>query len=205
MYGMFNVGECTFRSVSIEDKETGRSFKIDGIQDAVLEMPLWSAEAELPISVSGHIPTEATFEAKTKWDQDVLDAILYNPLVYKSSEFDMKVKGIVQVRRHRKKRINKKWAKRYGFREGLVFAGRFRLAEYNTRDGKFNFEKGMVIELMGLFLIWLVKTGITIFWILDICNMPFMEMFDTTYPLNTLFWLLVWLLCGGETVIERKK
>lgn len=63
----------------------------------------------------------------------------------------------------------------------------------------------MVVELMGLFLIWLVKTGITIFWILDVCNMPFMEMFDTTYPLNTLFWLLVWLLCSGETVVERRK
>lgn len=57
---------------------------------------------------------------------------------------------------------------------------------------------------MGLFLIWLVKTGVTIFWILDVCNMPFMEMFDTTYPLNTLFWLLVWLLCSGETVVERR-
>lgn len=141
MYGMIDVGECTFRSVSIKDKETGRSFKIDGIKDAVLEMPLWSADAELPISVSGHVPTEATFEAKTKWDQDVVDAILYNPLVYKSPEFDMKVKGTVQVRRHRKKRINKKWAKRYGFREGLISAGRFRLAEYNTRDGEFRFDK----------------------------------------------------------------
>lgn len=44
-----------------------------------------------------------------------------------------------------------------------------------------------------MFLIWLAKTAITIFWILDICNMPFMEMFDTTYPLNTLFWCLIWL------------
>lgn len=49
---------------------------------------------------------------------------------------------------------------------------------------------------MGLFLIWLVKTGIIIFWILDICNMPFMEIFDTTYPLNELFWFLVFLFCN---------
>ena len=32
-----------------------------------------------------------------------------------------------------------------------------------------------------MFLIWLAKTAITIFWILDICNMPFMEIFDTTF------------------------
>lgn len=44
------------------------------------------------------------------------------------------------------------------------------------------------------FLIWLIKIAIIIFWILDILNMPFMVMFDTTYPLNGLFWLLVWIL-----------
>ena len=30
-----------------------------------------------------------------------------------------------------------------------------------------------------------------IFWILDILNLGFMEMFDTTYPLNTLFWVVL--------------
>ena len=38
---------------------------------------------------------------------------------------------------------------------------------------------------------WLVKAAVNIFWIMDILNMPFMEQFDTTYPLNTAFWLLV--------------
>jgi hypothetical protein len=46
---------------------------------------------------------------------------------------------------------------------------------------------------MAIFLIWLIRTVVTVFWILDICNMPFMEMFDTTYPLNTLFWFLIML------------
>ena len=54
-------------------------------------------------------------------------------------------------------------------------------------------------------LIWLVKTAITIFWILDVCNMPFMEIFDTTYPLNELFWFLMWLFFGGETYVASKK
>ena len=35
---------------------------------------------------------------------------------------------------------------------------------------------------------------VIIFWILDILNLGFMEMFDTTYPLNTLFWVLYFLL-----------
>lgn len=43
------------------------------------------------------------------------------------------------------------------------------------------------------FLYWLIRVVIVVFWILDILNMPFMEMFDTVYPLNTLFWLLVFI------------
>ena len=45
-----------------------------------------------------------------------------------------------------------------------------------------------------------IKSFITVFWILDILNMPFMEMFDTTYPLNTLFWILVLIFCGGINI-----
>ena len=39
-----------------------------------------------------------------------------------------------------------------------------------------------------------------IFWILDILNLGFMEMFDTTYPLNTLFWVLYFLLVPSLVV-----
>ena len=41
---------------------------------------------------------------------------------------------------------------------------------------------------------------VIIFWILDILNMGFMEMFDTTYPLNTLFWVLYFLLVPSLVV-----
>lgn len=30
---------------------------------------------------------------------------------------------------------------------------------------------------------------ILLFWVADVMNLPFMEMFDTTYPLNGWFWL----------------
>ncbi len=51
-----------------------------------------------------------------------------------------------------------------------------------------------------MFLIWLIRNLIIAFWIMDICNMPFMEMFDTTYPLNTMFWMLVFTFCGGISI-----
>jgi len=55
-----------------------------------------------------------------------------------------------------------------------------------------------------MFLIWLVRNAVIIFWIMDILNFPFMEMFDTTYPLNELFWLLVFLVCGGTSIKVTK-
>ena len=57
---------------------------------------------------------------------------------------------------------------------------------------------------MGIFLIWLIRMAVTVFWILDICNTPFMEMFDTTYPLNELFWFLIILFCCGNISITSK-
>lgn len=43
---------------------------------------------------------------------------------------------------------------------------------------------------------------IGLFWIADLMNLPFMKMFDTTYPLNGMFWFLGWFFifafnCGG--------
>lgn len=46
----------------------------------------------------------------------------------------------------------------------------------------------------------LFYAAVTIFWILDIVNLPFMEMFDTTYPINTLAWFLIWICLPTTTV-----
>lgn len=34
---------------------------------------------------------------------------------------------------------------------------------------------------------------LTIIWILDILNIPCMSFLDTTLPINTLAWFLIWL------------
>lgn len=48
-----------------------------------------------------------------------------------------------------------------------------------------------------------IKMFIMLFWICDILNMPFMEVFDITYPLNTMFWILVFVFCGGINTSVR--
>ena len=52
----------------------------------------------------------------------------------------------------------------------------------------------------------ILYTAISIFWIFDIINLSFMEMFDTTYPINTLAWILVWaVIPSTEVIVEYTK
>ena len=37
------------------------------------------------------------------------------------------------------------------------------------------------------------KSILTIIWIVDIINIPCLECLDTTIPINTLGWFLIWL------------
>ena len=43
-------------------------------------------------------------------------------------------------------------------------------------------------------LLYLLQLSILTFWLVDILDMPFMAMFDVEYPLNSLFWVLFYLL-----------
>lgn len=56
---------------------------------------------------------------------------------------------------------------------------------------------------MFKFLYWLIRSSVVTFWIMDILNMPFMEKFDTTYPLNTWFWILMFICLGGLGISWR--
>lgn len=38
-----------------------------------------------------------------------------------------------------------------------------------------------------------------IFWLMDIMNLPFMKEFDTTYPLNGLFWTFAIIIVAYES------
>lgn len=51
----------------------------------------------------------------------------------------------------------------------------------------------------------IIYSVITIFWILDILNLPFMAMFDTTYQINGWAWFLIWLLIPSTDVVVKHK
>ena len=51
----------------------------------------------------------------------------------------------------------------------------------------------------------LLYSAIIIFWVLDILDLPFMQMFDTTYPINGWAWFLIWIfLPSANTIVEYK-
>lgn len=37
------------------------------------------------------------------------------------------------------------------------------------------------------------------FWLFDLFDFSFMQMFDTTVPINGLAWLWIWLIFGIDT------
>lgn len=55
------------------------------------------------------------FTLETKIDPVTLDRLLRDPYRDPDREFTVKYTYKEQARRHKKKRINKKWAKRYGY------------------------------------------------------------------------------------------
>lgn len=57
----------------------------------------------------------------------------------KPDAYDISYIKIVQRRRHKKKRINKKWAKRYGYKQILVTSKGWQINTYT--DGTFEFKK----------------------------------------------------------------
>jgi len=44
------------------------------------------------------------------------------------------------------------------------------------------------------------KAIISIIWILDIINIPQLEFLDSTIPINTLAWFLIWLCLPGTHI-----
>lgn len=57
----------------------------------------------------------------------------------------------------------------------------------------------------GKKMLALIELLISIFWVLDITNMPFMEIFDKVYPMNTLFWLLIFIVLPEPNVRIKKE
>lgn len=50
-----------------------------------------------------------------------------------------------------------------------------------------------------------IKLLIEIFWVMDTLDLPFMEIFDTIYPLNGWFWFFTIIILIFEETLEKDR
>lgn len=50
-----------------------------------------------------------------------------------------------------------------------------------------------------------IRFFVTLIWIFDILNFPQFEWLDTTFPVNFLGWLLIFMALGGVEEVYFKK
>ena len=87
-----------------------------------------------------HHPTyELSLNTNELIDTDELMKILGLDLAKQPDAYDIQYTKIVQVRRHKRKRINKKWIKRYGYKKILVTGKGFKIK--TCIDGSVEFIK----------------------------------------------------------------
>ena len=99
--------------------------RMDGIRigtlsaDQIFPIDLWEPSDEVPLTtINAFEPIE--FSTEDKVDAGLLKKLVENDLANDTpAGFTLQyhTTHLEQIRRHKKKRINKKWAKRYGYRE----------------------------------------------------------------------------------------
>lgn len=123
----FNIDGVT--SLGFTNIETGENFEIS---NAMMEIDILSPNEVPDIRAFG--TGEATFTCENAViNKNLLSELL---LPKKSNTFDLQYTAMVQARRHRKKRINKKWLKRYGYRPQQVTSKGWSIDIYNTQTGE---------------------------------------------------------------------
>ena len=113
--------------------ETGKSFELS---DATIEVDTFSPNPDEIVSLESIYKAHevANFTCENAMINVNLLAKLFTQ--EKSNTFDIQYTIMVQARKHKKKRINKKWLKRYGYKQQQMIANGWELGEYNAQTGE---------------------------------------------------------------------
>lgn len=109
--------------------ETGEKFELS---DVSVEIEPWCPNEQPEIRTFG--TCEASFTCENAIINEKLLSKLFLPK--KSDTFGLQYMAMGQARRHRKKRINKKWLKRYGYKPMQMTSNGWRIDTYNTQTGE---------------------------------------------------------------------
>ena len=121
------------KSFGCINMETGKSFELS---DATIEVDTFSPNQDEIVSLESiNNPYRvANFTCENAMINVNLLAKLF--MQEKPNTFDIQYTVMVQARRHRKKRINKKWLKRYGYKQQQMISNGWKLGEYNAQTGE---------------------------------------------------------------------
>lgn len=93
----------------------------------------------IPLSVNKNFEMMMTI-TDCEFDENVFQEIIKHP--WNDHKFDITYPIMIQARRHKKKRINKKWQKRYGYKQVMVTSKDWKLSEYDS--GTYEFIKEVI-------------------------------------------------------------
>lgn len=128
------------------DPRTGKEVtKVKGIREVNV-----TTESRTDYALSPHKMIGQTYQTKAEMTFDMNNPMsteeFYNIIGFDSAKFpdayDIQFQKIVQARKHKKRRINKKWLKRYGVKTVLVETKGWKM-KTNT-DGTVEFIKGEI-------------------------------------------------------------
>lgn len=120
----------------------GQQFQFADISSGLIEVDTLSTDETPNISYSFTEDSNSSLEASLEISARDLD-LLCTPTLERSKVFDIEydVSILTQTRWHRKKRINKKWIKRYGMKSDAVkMRATARVMSYNTETGECEFD-----------------------------------------------------------------
>lgn len=122
----------------------GKQFELGDVSNGVVEIDTLSAD-EKP-NISYNFTKNMTTSLKASLEISAQDlSLLYAPTFKQSEVFNIEhdIPILTQARWHKKKRINKKWLKRYGMKSDTVkMKAMARVLTYNTQTGECEFETG---------------------------------------------------------------
>lgn len=111
---MARLGECEIYITNADGTE--RKISTGSNAELILEKPsdseimTYELEGKLDLSISGSYDTSGSLEDIFSVNTFYQNGVLVEAEVFSHFKF-------VQARNHKKKRINKKWAKKYGYKE----------------------------------------------------------------------------------------
>ena len=123
----FNINKIS--NFGFIDVGTGERFELSG---ASIEIDTLCPNEKPEIKSFG--TCEASFTCENLMINEKLLSELFSPKM--SDTLDLQYTTMVQARRHRKKRINKKWLKRYGYKPIQMTSKGWRIDTYNTQTGE---------------------------------------------------------------------